>query len=262
MEASVDEVESPAPACPECRGFGVLLGADGRRLVPCRCRQGELAEARRRSARIPDRYTNCRIRNFNALSESQRAARALAARFVEEYPAVSAGLLIVGPVGRGKTHLAVAVLSELIETKGVHGLFCDFSDLLDRIQATFGRDGAESADDIVGPYRDTPLLVLDELGARRPTDWVREVLYGLLNTRYNRRRLTVVTSNYGDEPDRPGAETLELRVGTAVRSRLAEMCQLVPLAGPDYRREVRPGRAFARGSRPGPSARASSARSS
>lgn len=213
--------------------------------MPCRCREDELAEARRVSARIPERYRNCRLRNFNDLSESQRAARAMAKRWVEEYPAVSAGLLIVGPVGRGKTHLAVAVLAELIESKGVEGLFCDFGDLLNRIQATFNRDAEESGDEIVAPYRDTPLLVLDELGARRPTDWVRDVLYGLLNTRYNRQRLTIVTSNFGDEPEKPGAETLELRIGAPIRSRLAEMCQLVTLAGHDYRREVRPGRAFA-----------------
>jgi DNA replication protein DnaC len=157
---------------------------------------------------------------------------------------VDAGLLITGPVGVGKTHLAVAILAELIDARGMTGVFCDFTDLLDRIQASYGRSD-ESSDDILDPYRAAELLVLDELGARRPTDWARDMLYGLLNTRYNRKRVTIVTTNFGDTPEKPGGETLELRVGTAVRSRLAEMCQLLVLVGPDYRREVRPGRAFA-----------------
>jgi DNA replication protein DnaC len=231
--------------CPKCHGFGVLETKDGRALLTCECRQGADMEARRRAARIPERYRSCTITNFNHLSDSQRAAKAFARRFVESYPAVSAGVLITGPVGVGKTHLAVAILAELLDTKAVRGVFCDFTELLDRIQGSFGRSNEESADDILAPYRDTELLVLDELGARRPSDWARDVLYGLLNTRYNRKRATLVTSNYADEPDKPGGETLELRVGSAVRSRLAEMCQLLPIAGPDYRREIRPGRAFA-----------------
>jgi DNA replication protein DnaC len=203
------------------------------------------ADSRRASARIPERYRNCTITNFSHITESQRAAKAFARRFVEVYPAVDAGILITGPVGRGKTHLAVAILAELIDVKGVSGIFCDFSELLDRIQASFNRSSDETSDDIRAPYRDAALLVLDELGARRPSDWVREVLYGLLNTRYNRRRVTILTTNFGDEPEKPGGETLEMRVGTAVRSRLSEMCQLLPISGPDHRREVRPGRAFA-----------------
>ena len=91
------------------------------------------------------------------------------------------------------------------------------------------------ADDVLAPYRDAELLVLDELGARRPTDWVRDVLYGLINTRYNRQRLTIVTSNYSDAPARTGEETLEMRIGAMVRSRLYEMCDLVVLDGLDYR---------------------------
>ena len=115
------------------------------------------------------------------------------------------------------------------------GVFCDFSDLLERIQATFSKANSDSADDVLAPYRDAELLVLDELGARRPTDWVRDVLYGLINTRYNRQRITIVTSNYGDIVGPNGEEQLEKRVGNMVRSRLYEMCDLVALEGSDYR---------------------------
>ncbi len=232
-------------ACPVCKGFGLLESEDGRKLVPCRCREGVERHARRQGARIPERYRDCSLTNFNELTDSQRAAKAVARRFVREWPALDRGLLIVGPVGVGKTHLAVAVLAELVDTMDVHGVFCDFTDLLARIQATFSKGSDESEDEILAIYRDTDLLVLDELGARRPTDWARDILYGLLNTRYNRKRITLLTTNYFDTPEKPGGETLELRVGTAMRSRLAEMCQLVPLSGPDYRREVKQGRPFA-----------------
>lgn len=231
------------PTCPTCKGFGVLETPDGRRVVPCTCREGQASEARRRAAGIPERYRGCSLAGYGFSNESQRAAKTLARRFIEEYPAVNAGLLFVGPSGVGKTHLATAILAELVDAKGVKGQFVDFSDLIDRIQATFGRSGDESAEDILAPVRDMELLVLDELGARRPTDFTRDVLYGVLNTRYNRKRITLVTTNFDDTPEKPGGETLEARVTTTVRSRLSEMCQLVRISGPDFRKEK--GRAFA-----------------
>ncbi len=234
---------SPAGACPVCLGFGRLERSDGT-TVACECRAEEIAVARRAAARIPERYRNCRLQNFKDLdNDSLRKAKAVAKRFVAHWPAVDAGLLVTGPVGVGKTHLAVAILNELVDTKGATGLFCDFSDLLDRIQASFGKGSDESQDDIVAPYRDAGLLVLDELGARRPSDWVREVLYGLLNTRYNRGRLTILTTNFADDPDGRGGETLEMRVGAPVRSRLWEMTQLVAISADDFRRTHR-ARAF------------------
>lgn len=243
---SADAPETLTPPCPVCNGFGVLETPDGRGVVPCGCRQERIVSSRRRSALIPERYGNCRLANFNVVSRNATLARAKAwaQRFVEEYPAVDRGLLLTGPVGVGKTHLAAAVLSELVEQKGARGLFCDFTDLLEKVQATFARGGDASADEVLEPYRDADLLVLDELGARRPTDWARDVLYGLLNTRYNRRRLTILTTNYGDAPGRPGEETLELRVGSAVRSRLYEMCEHVAIAAEDYRKLVHQRSAF------------------
>lgn len=235
--------DAPAP-CPVCKGFGFLETPDGRRVVPCACKAGEHSSARMRGARIPDRYRGCSLANFNTLHASQAAAKALARRFIESWPVVGAGLLIVGPVGRGKTHLATAILAEIVDARQARGIFCDTTELLDRIQATFSKS-EETADDVLTPFKEAEIMVLDELGARRPTEWGRDTLYALLNARYNQRRITLVTTNFMDEGDRAGAETLESRIGVPLRSRLAEMCQYVPLDGPDFRREVKQGRAFA-----------------
>ena len=125
-------------------------------------------------------------------------------------------------------------------TKGVSALYADFSDLLLRIQTSFRPDADSSKESVLTPYAEAELLVLDELGASKPHAWVLDVLYNLLNTRYNRKRITIATSNFEDEPDAASGERekLEDRIGYRLRSRLYEMCTLVPLRGKDYRKEV------------------------
>ncbi len=228
--------------CALCGGTGwVLESADGRRQAhPCACRGAALARARLDAAGIPQRYRDCTLENFSDNNVSLSRAKIAAREFVDAYPAVEAGLLLVGPAGRGKTHLACAILSELVTTKGVTGLYVDFSDLLMKIQTSFRPDADFSKETVLIPYAEAELLVLDELGASKPHPWVLDVLYSLLNTRYNRKRITVATSNFVDDIDPASGERekLEDRVGYRLRSRLYEMCLLVPLQGSDFRKDV------------------------
>lgn len=235
-------MENVPTDCPTCGGTGwVLESVEGRKQArPCECRKETLRRERLASAGIPVRYQADNFANFDEQTPELVHAKRIAREFVDSYPVVESGLLFVGPAGRGKTHLACAILSELVATKGVTGLYADFSDLLLRIQTSFRPDADSSKESVLSPYADAELLVLDELGASKPHPWVLDVLYNLLNTRYNRKRITIATSNYEDEPDRVSGERekLEDRVGYRLRSRLYEMCTLVPLRGKDYRKEV------------------------
>ena len=236
-------METQGATCELCGGTGWVLEAiEGRKQArPCTCRAEALRRERLEAVQIPNRYRDCNFTNFADNSPSLQSAKRRAKEFVDLYPGVDAGLLLVGPAGRGKTHLACAVLSELVVTKSVQGLYVDFSDLLMRIQTSFRPDADSSKESVLTPYADAELLVLDELGASKPHAWVLDVLYNLLNTRYNRKRITIATSNFEDEPDRVSGErdSLEDRVGGRIRSRLYEMCLMVPLRGEDFRKTVK-----------------------
>ncbi|HSS44044.1 MAG TPA: ATP-binding protein [Thermoanaerobaculia bacterium] len=231
-----------AETCPACGGTGwVLEAAEGRREArSCSCRAAMLRREKLEAAGIPERYRDCTLQNFSDNTLALARAKTTAREFVDAYPAVEAGLLLTGPAGRGKTHLACAILSELALTKGVDGLYADFSDLLIRIQTTFRPDADSSKETVLTPFAEAELLVLDELGASRPHAWVLDVLYNVLNTRYNRKKITIATSNFEDELDPASGEKekLEERIGYRLRSRLYEMCLMVPLRGGDFRKEV------------------------
>jgi DNA replication protein DnaC len=212
----------------------VVAGKGARR---CRCRtEGQQAKLFE-SARIPCRYERCSLANYQPApgNGTQLQAFNYAFKLVDQYPAVERGLLLMGPVGTGKTHLSAAILRGLIE-KGIACLFYEFGALLKEIQGSYNPVSQTSELKVLAPVYEAEVLVLDELGASKPTDWVRDTMMQIINTRYNDRKLTIFTTNYADERSQTAEETLEDRIGVRLRSRHYEMCKTVKVEGEDYRR--------------------------
>ena len=234
--------------CTVCGGTRYVIRRDAEgydRAHPCACTRTGRSEVLLAAARIPRRYEHCDLDGYDALQDSQRRARALAEHFVEAFPAIETGLLFTGDCGVGKTHLAVGILKALMRDKGAAGRFVDFRDLLKDIQESWSPISALSESQVLRPIFEVDVLVLDDLGAGKPTDWVRDTLGHIINRRYNDERTTIFTTNYADEPlpgTDPGsahAESLSERIGARLRSRLDEMCRVVEISGQDYRRTVR-----------------------
>ncbi|MCA1628038.1 MAG: ATP-binding protein [Acidobacteria bacterium] len=129
------------------------------------------------------------------------------------------------------------MLRGLVE-RGVSCLFYEFGALLKEIQNSFNPVSQISELKVLAPVYETEVLVLDELGASKPTDWVRDTMMQIINTRYNDRKLTIFTTNYLDGRRAPAEETLEDRIGVRLRSRLYEMCKTIIIEGEDYRRKL------------------------
>ena len=230
------QAESASPGCAHCYGTGIEVVA-GRGARRCRCRT-EGAQARLwEAARVPRRHADCTLQNYTPAhgNASHLLALSLAYRLVRDYPAVERGLLFTGGVGVGKTHLAAAIIRGLTE-KGVPCLFYESGALLKEIQDAYNPVSQTSELKVLAPVFQAEVLVLDELGASKPTDWVRDTMQQIIGTRYNDRRLTIFTTNYSDARRNPADETLEDRVGARLRSRLFEMCKTVHIEGEDYRR--------------------------
>ena len=248
--------------CPRCGGSGarvIALPSGGSKIETCACRLEVRVSRLLQRASIPKRYEHCTLDSFEpdyaGANNSLAGAYVMARRFVDDYPVTTEGkgLLFTGSIGVGKTHLATAVLRALILEKGVHGLFCDYRELLKRIQNSYNPQVATTELEILQPVFDAEVLVLDELGATKPTDWVWDTVALVLNTRYNDKRTTIITTNLEDLPagDRPAQneksrseqatrdQTLGDRITDRIRSRLAEMCVVVEMRGKDFRQAVR-----------------------
>jgi DNA replication protein DnaC len=247
----------PTAVCPQCNGTGykIIEREDVSGAVQCECVAVARAAQLESNAGIPPLYSNASFENFSLRPDNSVEYHAmqntfLAVRgFAREFPATlkAPGLLLTGYPGSGKTHLAVAAFRAIL-AKGFPGLFFDYQNLLDRIRS--GYDAASNSTDKEA-YRiamEIDVLLLDDLGAHRVTDWVMDTVTSIITARCNQRKPIIVTTNlidegFGDVTYRRAGEsnadhrtTLAERIGERARSRLFEMCRVVkmPLVS-DYR---------------------------
>jgi DNA replication protein DnaC len=223
----------------------------------CECQEMVREERRLAAAHIPERYRNCTLDTFDpafkGANPSLGIALLTARRFVEEYPATTAGkgLIFTGTLGVGKTHLAVGMLRRLVREHSVKGIFCDYRELLKSIQNSYNPQVQTTELELLKPVFAAEVLVLDDLGAQKPNEWVWDTVALILNTRYNDKLTTIVTTNYPDLPAGAGfradaegkkpvksEDTLGDRIGDRMRSRLAEMCIPVNMVGEDLRQSI------------------------
>lgn len=254
---------------------------------PCECRRQNHQFGLLSAAQVPDRYQSCRLSTFKIEGPKEVQGQILRARFtaqryINDFMTLQAeiggkaGLVFTGPPGVGKTHLAVAVLIEIIERYKIPGRFIELNEFVAQMRATFAPAAPETMQDVIEPVLEAPLLVLDELGSQKKSDWLNDLLYLIVNTRYTRRRPTIFTTNYrlplvtsesnpfsaaarpkplpenldrGRDPDpkpkeevvekKPDATLLSWRVPPMIISRLYEMAEIVRLdAVIDYRRRA------------------------
>ncbi len=263
--------------CPDCGGRGWVVSADGGNGTarPCACRDRDRVPRLFAAAGIPERYRRCRLQTFdrshndpNVKDQLLRAFRECE-RYIDEFMNAEgefreSGLIFYGPPGTGKTHLAVAVLAELVERYRAHGRFVNFNELVQQIKATFDPSSEESSTEIFGPLTEAEVLVFDELGAQKQTPWVNDLLYLILNHRYVKRLPTIFTTTYllqpgraeapapaagqrsldrgADAPAAPVPEVTKLlssRLPASLLSRIFEMAKPIDMtAATDFRREV------------------------
>ncbi len=244
--------------CTICGGVGLVRVMSGTGVWvsrACECQELEREQRRLAAAHIPERYRYYTLDGyetaFRGAHPSLGQAHLTARKFVDAYPVDTAGkgLLFTGSIGVGKTHLAVGVLRRLVQERGVKGLFCDYRELLKSIQNSYNPQVQTTELELLRPVFAAEVLVLDDLGAQKPNEWVWDTVALILNSRYNDKLTTIITTNYPDlsagagnlsDAERAAREpTLGDRIGDRMRSRLAEMCVRIEMTGEDFRQTVK-----------------------
>jgi DNA replication protein DnaC len=226
-----------APPCPygECDGSGFVEDEAERTVRPCRCRPQRVAQAKARSlsAVIPKRFRNASWDRPPVASMPPPLVRAVRgyADAIEQRLDAGRGLWLMGDVGTGKTTLAMLVSSAALRAGRTVAIY-SLPTLIATIRRTYDEGSRQSDVELLDRLRAVDLLHLDDLGAERTSEWVLEQIYSIVNARYEEQRSIVLTTNITDRDE------LCTQIGARTVSRLTEMCEEIPVFGPDRRLEL------------------------
>jgi len=252
-----------ASDCSLCHGREGVFGRDSEGyevFAPCSRRQARRRMDLFNGARIGRRYHQATFDSYAPRNGSQVAALETARLFTNAYGTgrtAKGGLLFWGAVGTGKTHLALSIFRALTLEFGIACRFVDYGNLLMDLRRSFRAEAGTSEAALMMPLVEVEVLIVDELGKGRDTEWELTVLDDLISRRYNADRVTLFTTNLaasaasrprgrglnpaydqrrGDAAMRGGPPSLEERLDARIYSRLCEMCDFIPLEGDDFRR--------------------------
>lgn len=216
-----------------CDGSGFLYDEATNTARDCACRPQMIAHSRARglAAVIPERYRDVAFDRF-PVTEIDPKVVAATRRYVSRIDAnldAGRGLWFMGPVGTGKTTLAMLVTKAALDA-GRSAARYSLPGLLSQIRKTFDTG---SHNDLLSRLVAVDLLHIDDIGAEQTTPWVLEELYAIINSRYEEQRAVVITTNIMDR------DTLCQQITERTVSRLTEMCDELPLLGHDHRLDLR-----------------------
>jgi DNA replication protein DnaC len=231
---------SPCPKCigPVCKCGGVApyyYYKDGK-ILQCPCREINLKIEKIKSiyskSGIDKKFRWKYINNYEVLNKQTEQAKSAAYDIIRNFPDVQKGLFLWGNPGTGKTLLSGIILTELITRYAVEGKFVKISrNFFNRIKSTFNESSPSygEADLIEREYAEVDVLVIDDFGVQRDSEWELETLYNLVDARYEALKFTIFTSNINPN------NSLKDKSNGRILSRIKEMCSIMEVSGADYR---------------------------
>lgn len=237
--------------CPDCKKEIDVLqleyGDNKKEIIPaCECffrRQKEHQETLRLQEKIErmekvfptwllgKKFQQCSFDNF-IVREGTKQVYKVTREYAKNFPPKKgSGLLLMGSVGNGKSHLAAAIIRE-VKNKGYFAIFANVPDTLSRIRATFDQGSEETESQMLDALRNADLVILDDLAVEKQTDWKMEIIYQIIDSRYRAELPIVITTN---------ANMAQLRkcIGDRTFDRISEMCRFLVNRGTSYRQDRR-----------------------
>ncbi len=229
--------------CKECDGTGWVIRkiSDREIAVKCDCQKADIFLSKGKRSNIPPRFFGAELSSFfpDENRPSLLKAKKAAETFIEDFPAVTDGLLFQGPTGVGKTRLLCSIATGIMRRlNSIEVYYIDWNDLVRLMRS--GEDAASrdyyAINELIQKLASVDLLLFDEFGASKVSPWVYDNIYFVINRRYNTQKITCFSSNFMDDPVNGGRESLRIRVGERIRSRLFEMATSIEMIGSDYRK--------------------------